>query len=176
LGTLLSRFALIRHPAVQVAPGVCYGRLDVPLAPEAMADVTRIARAVAGSAARVWTSPARRCRAVAEAIGGEIVADARLLELDFGAWEGLPWDQVPRAELDRWAADPPGFAPPDGESGAALLARVGSFHADLLARGEDAVVVAHGGPLKLLIALLRGETPDLLGPTPKLGSVTWIRP
>ena len=38
--------------------------------------------------------------------------------------------------------------------------------------GEDCIVIAHGGPLKLLAALLRGAAPDLLAPAPPLGSVT----
>jgi alpha-ribazole phosphatase len=166
--------ALVRHPAVQVARGTCYGRLDVPLAPEAAADIARIAAALRGFGARVWTSPARRCRDVARALSEAPVADARLLEMDFGAWEGRAWDDVPRHDLDRWAADPSGFAPPGGERAADVLARVASFHADLMARGEDCVAVAHGGPLKLLAALLRGEAPDVLAPAPELGSVAVI--
>lgn len=162
---------LIRHPAVQIAPGTCYGRLDLPLHADAAAAAASLRCVVAGCAGRVWTSPARRCRTIA---GAAAVVDARLRELDFGAWEGLAWDRVPRDVLDRWAADPLGFAPPGGESGAALLARVGSFHAAIGARGEDCVVVSHGGPLKLLAALLRGAAPDLLAPAPPLGSVSRI--
>ncbi len=158
---------LIRHPPVLLAPGICYGRLDVA----ARADGALAAR-VAAWPGRVWTSPARRCRGIA---GAAAVPDDRLLELDFGAWEGMRWDDVPRADLDRWAADPHGFAPPGGESGGALLARVAAFHAMLRATGEDGVVVSHGGPLKLLAALLRGdEAPDLLAPAPAVGSVTPI--
>jgi alpha-ribazole phosphatase len=166
--------ALVRHPAAQVARGVCYGRLDVRLAPAAAADIARIAVSLHGFGTRVWTSPARRCLVVARALTDAPVVDARLLEMDFGTWEGIPWDAVPRPDLDRWAADPAGFTPPGGESAAAVLARVAAFHADLVARGEDCVVVAHGGPLKLLAALLRGEAPDVLAPAPGLGSVVMV--
>jgi alpha-ribazole phosphatase len=163
---------LIRHPAVLVvAPGTCYGRRDLPLDPGAADDLARLRAVVAGFAGTVRSSPARRCRAVA---GAGAIIDARLRELDFGAWEGVAWDAVPRAALDLWAADPEGFAPPGGESGGALLARVAAVHADLRAAGADCLIVAHGGPLKLLAALLRGETPDLLAPAPPLGSVTRI--
>lgn len=156
---------LVRHPAVAVAPGVCYGRLDVTLAEPATVPL-------AGFAGTVWTSPAQRCRAVAAAIGPHQV-DLRLQEMDFGAWEGSRWDDVPRAELDHWAADIWQRGPPDGETGAALVARVTAFH-DGLPRG-DHLVVTHGGPLKVLGALLRGVPVDLAAAAPALGSVQRFR-
>ncbi len=163
---------LIRHPAVRLAAGTCYGRLDPDLHPDAADAAARLAAITDRFAGRVWTSPARRCRAVA---GAGAIVDDRLRELDFGAWEGRAWTDVPRAALDAWAAAPADFAPPGGESGAAVLARVAAFHADLRAHGADCIVVSHGGPLKLLAALLRGVVPDLLAPAPPLGSITTIR-
>ncbi|MGC9270601.1 alpha-ribazole phosphatase family protein [Acidiphilium sp.] len=171
--------ALVRHPQPDIAPGICYGRLDVGLSAEGHAAIAPIVARLADHPAPViWTSPARRCNAVAQALG---VArrriphvEPRLRELDFGAWEGRAWDDVPRSLLDHWAADPLGFAPPGGESGAALLARVGEVHAALSAQGTSCIVVAHGGPLKLLAALLRGAPPDLLATAPPLGSITLI--
>ena len=169
------KLVLVRHSAPDIRPGLCYGRLDVPLRPTAAATVGRFAAGLSRSGvARVRTSPARRCRVLAEAIGELCgvapVADVRLQELDFGAWEGLPWDEVPRADLDAWAASPMLFAPPGGEAGAALVARVRAVRDDLYRAGEDCVVVSHGGPLKVLVALLRGEQPDLLALPPPLGS------
>ncbi len=158
----------MRHPAVAVAPGVCYGRLDVAVADAGA--VTALAARLAGFGGTVWTSPARRCRVVAAALGPHVV-DPRLQELDFGAWEGLAWDAIPREWLDAWAADPWRFAPPGGESARGLRARVAKFHAMLLAHGQDCVVVAHGGPLKFLSALCAGEAPDPLAPAPPLGTL-----
>jgi alpha-ribazole phosphatase len=161
--------ALIRHPPLAVAAGICYGRHDLAIADAAsVAPIVAQLGAIAGT---VWTSPLRRCRIVADAIGANTV-DARLIEMDFGAWDGIAWDDIPRADLDAWAADPLGFAPPGGESGASLIARVALFHAAL--PPGDHVVVSHGGPLKVLIALLRGLPVDLMAPSPALGSVTFI--
>ncbi|MDQ1080729.1 histidine phosphatase family protein [Pseudoroseomonas cervicalis] len=165
----LPRYALLRHAPARVAPGLCYGRLDLEPGP---ADLPALRAALAGFAdAPLFSSPARRCHVLAEALaqGRPIGFDDRLLELDFGAWEGRPWDDIPRAALDAWAADPLGFAPPGGESGAALIARVRDFAAALPPR---ALVIGHGGPLKLLADLLAGRPPDLLGPAPALGSIT----
>lgn len=121
--------------------------------------------------ARIITSPAQRCVALAAAIG-PFSTDARLLELDFGAWEMTPWDDVPRAALDGWAADPWGFSPPGGESGQALLARVRAFWAD--ATELPLIIVSHGGPLRLLRQLAEGRAPDILEPPPPLGAVVRI--
>lgn len=161
----------MRHPAPLIEPGICYGRLDLPLRPDA--DIERMAcdPLLAGSK-HVWTSPSRRCRELAERIaerlGIPLSADPRLMELDFGDWEGKPWNDVPRADLDRWAADPLGFRPPGGESGAELIARVTEFRAVLI---QDCTVVSHGGPLRVLAALLRDEPVDLLEPAPAIGSI-----
>lgn len=123
---------------------------------------------------KVVTSPARRCLLLARAISQAPIIDPRLQELDFGAWEGVSWDAVPRASLDAWAADPLAFAPPGGETGAALIERVGRAVASLLAAGDDCIVVTHGGPLRLLPALLRGQPPDLLAPAPPIGAMLHV--
>ena len=125
----------------------------------------------------IVTSPARRCRLLAEAIaaarGGTLVTDARLLELDFGRWEGVAWNDVPRDALDRWAADLAGFAPPGGESGASLIARTRAAHRALPRQGAH-VVVSHGGPLRVLAALAAGAPIDLSSPAPAHGEVRFF--
>ena len=107
----------------------------------------------------------------ARACGAAVAEDARLLELDFGAWEGQAWDSLDRTALDRWGRDPWSFAPPDGESGAAIVARVRAFHESALHDRRDCAVVSHGGPLKILAALLERRPVHLLAAAPALGSV-----
>jgi alpha-ribazole phosphatase len=170
---------LVRHLAVHVQLGTCYGRLDLPLRSDVLEHVPSLAAKIcAHGIARVWTSPAARCRVLADAIvamtGTLPVIDSRLQELHFGAWEGVSWDLLPRSELDRWAATPLSFAPPGGESGQEFLDRVDEVRQAIRAAGEDCVIVSHGGPLKVLTTLLQGETPDLRAPAPALGSVTVI--
>ena len=170
------KIALIRHPAPAIGAGICYGRLDVALSLDGSSAVPAIAsQLIRFPTRKIWSSPARRCLALASAISAATNAsvhqDARLLELDFGAWEGQRWDDVPREALDLWAADPLSFAPPNGESGAALIIRTESFHAHIMAQHQDCVVVSHGGPLKVLSALLRGTAVDLLAKAPAFGRV-----
>jgi alpha-ribazole phosphatase len=177
-GAPIVRFVLVRHPQPAIAPGICYGRLDIGLRGDAAETVREIVSTIAGAGAdavQVWTSPAIRCLVVAEtvarAVGADVLVDPRLQELHFGAWEGAEWNSVPRASLDAWAADPIDFAPPGGESGKALLARVRAVLQVIVATRQDCVIVSHGGPLKLLAALIRREPPELLAAAPPLGSV-----
>jgi alpha-ribazole phosphatase len=175
------KIALVRHPRPQVAAGLCYGRSDLPEHPDAMGQIqaamTHLASVVP---AIIWSSPALRCRGMAEAAGHLAGSaprfDARLLEMDFGAWENTAWDDVPRSQLDLWAADPWAFAAPGGERGADLVARVSSFHADLVVCDGNAVIVGHAGPLKVLRALLAGVAVDLMAPSMPIGSVEIIAP
>jgi alpha-ribazole phosphatase len=168
------RVVLVRHPAPLIEPGICYGRLDLPLHPDA--DIEQMAHdpRLAGST-HVWTSPSRRCRAAAErtaeVLDLPLSVDPRLMELDFGEWEGKPWDDIPRVDLDRWAADPVGFSAPGGESGAKLIARITDFYTVLTGHP---IVVSHGGPLRVLSALLRGQRMDLLAHPQGIGTIIEI--
>ena len=168
------RLVLIRHPAAVGAAGRCYGRTDLPAGDGAATIATALGRLAGIGLRQVWSSPAVRCRGVARAIatatGGTLRIDPRLHELDFGAWEGRPWRDLPRAEVDAWIADPLHRAPPGGETGAALIARVRAFLGTL---GDGAhVVVSHGGPLKVMAALAAGREIDLWADPPGFGTVT----
>jgi len=171
------RVLLLRHTAADLPAGICYGRLDVGVRSPAAMHALAHSLALDGFR-RVVTSPSRRCQALADAVamrcGTKPTIDERLLELDFGAWEGMAWDDVPRAELDPWAANPRTVAPRCGETGAALVRRVSRACDDIRSAGTDCVVVSHGGPLKLMRALLAGGKPDLLAQAPGLGSAETV--
>lgn len=148
----------LRHPTPRVTPGVCYGRTELALGPGAEDEIARALLAVP-RVARVIASPARRCRALAEALGRRDgvppLLDDRLRELDFGRWEGMRWDEIPRTESDPWAADPWRRAPPGGETFAGLHARVAEA---LHAAGPDAAIVTHAGPIRAARMILAGAT------------------
>lgn len=152
---------LIRHPAPLVEPGICYGSSDLPADPAALASChAAIVAALPPSllrAAPIWTSPLRRCTDLAVRLAAApdgVIADARLAELHFGAWEQRPWDDIPRAEIDAWAADLLNYRPGGGESVLDAATRVQSFLRDLPA---PAIVVCHAGTIRLIQALATGE-------------------
>lgn len=150
------RLYLIRHPLPDVAPGTCYGRTDLGLAEDAAAVAARL-RAHLPAAAPLYSSPLQRCRLLAQALHAAPRFDARLMEMDFGAWEMQAWQDIDRAALDAWAADPGGFAPPGGESPRQMWQRAAQFHEALLATGAaEAVLVTHSGVIKALCGLRLG--------------------
>ena len=140
---------LIRHPRPVIEPGVCYGRLDVDChAPETVAHALR-QRLPAGIA--VHSSPSQRALRLARELSphAPVHIDPRLSEIDFGAWEGRRWDAIARSEIDAWAEDILGFAPPGGESGATLQARVLDFAASL--DYASVAIVTHAGVMRALL-------------------------
>ncbi|MGF1445634.1 MAG: histidine phosphatase family protein [Pikeienuella sp.] len=148
----------LRHPRPAVARGVCYGRTDLEEGPSASAEIAAGLR-ITPRVARVVASPAVRCRRLAERLsardGVPLVLDPRLWELDFGRWEGVAWADIPRRESLPWAADPWNRAPPDGEPGHALHARVAEA---LEALPEGTAIVAHAGPIRIARMVLAGES------------------
>lgn len=146
---------LIRHPEPVIAPGICYGGLDV-LAKNAP-EVAEQLQQVLPTGLPVWSSPLQRCRALAELLDSAPVFDRRLAEMNFGAWEGRPWDLIPRHELDAWAADVAGYAPPGGESPLSLQQRALDFVAGLAV--PEAIIVTHAGVIRTLLAHWQGVPP-----------------
>ena len=152
------RLVLVRHTAVADGQGLCYGRTDVDLADSFPADAEAVRAALPAGPWALDASPARRCHRLAEWLGVPAIIDARLQELDFGAWEGRAWDELPRPELDRWCAGFVTARPPGGESFADLTARAVAFAADAASRHAGGCVVAltHAGFIRALLASRHG--------------------
>jgi alpha-ribazole phosphatase len=154
---------LLRHTPLTGADGLCYGRSDITLPDTAPQDMANVVVALPAFD-RIISSPSQRCRELALAAqraqrSPAVVPtfDARWLEIDFGRWEGLGWDAVPRAELDAWAADTWNYAPGGGESARELYARVAESLQDLhtATQGTRTLVVTHAGPLRAATVLIQ---------------------
>jgi alpha-ribazole phosphatase len=143
---------LIRHPEPAVPEGICYGRSDIGLAEDAAVCAARL-RGMLPPGIPVYTSPLLRCRSVAEHLSPAPAVDARLVEMHFGEWEMRRWDEIDKAAFDAWVADILHFAPPGGESAAAMLSRSLAFLDELRASElPAAAVLTHGGVLRMLFA------------------------
>ena len=142
---------LVRHTTPDVAPGVCYGRTDLDVAASFPVEAARVAAALP-KFARIVTSPLMRCAKLADYLGQDAglapIKDPRLSEMDFGAWEGLAWADIPRTELDDWAADFLHARPHGGESVAMLRGRTMEVMAEWLDGNGQTLVVTHSGVIR----------------------------
>jgi alpha-ribazole phosphatase len=158
---------LIRHTRPQVDAQVCYGRLDVPLAYTSGGEIATVLAALPRVHA-IISSPSRRCTLLAGAIGERdqvaVRTDTRLLEINFGTWEGQSWAAVPRVELDAWVEDTWQMCPGAGESLQSLWRRIAAFRAEhvtsrTMSSSAAILIVSHQGPLRVLWAQAHGWTP-----------------
>ncbi|MBZ4021641.1 phosphoglycerate mutase [Rhodobacter sp. TJ_12] len=142
---------LIRH--APAAHGGCLaGRRDVPA--DLPGDAVIAATRAALGEVQLVASPALRCRQTAAALFPDRtpVFDPRLWEQDFGAWEGVPFADLPdigkmtRHELAQ-------HRPPGGESFADQCARVHPALTELVGQGGRIAVVAHAGVVRAGLAL-----------------------
>jgi alpha-ribazole phosphatase len=146
---------LVRHTRVQTGPGICYGHLDVPLAETASHDIERTLTLLPRDPSiPVISSPLARCRTLAERISTRVCFDPNLRELHFGQWEGRPWSEIPRQELDTWGENFATEGPPGGESFADLRERTLLALASVHATGASKVIcVTHGGVVRSFLCL-----------------------
>ena len=98
---------LARHAAPSIAPGICYGRLDVAAGDAATQSAARALAAALPQGLPVRVSGLQRARQLAHALQAlredlQPTRDERLNEMDFGAWEGVPWQGIPKAAIDEW--------------------------------------------------------------------------
>lgn len=175
MGTLL----LVRHaPTDASQEGRNLGvASDPPLSDAGAALAERLGAVLAVEVAalrsgslRLVTSPAQRCRQTGEAIAAALPAAPLaemapgLIEIDYGAWDGLTAEQCATRDPElraAWEADPFAVRAPDGESGADVAARAFPVLAEIRARLEEekartAIVVAHNHVNRLWLTSLLG--------------------
>lgn len=101
-------------------------------------------------------SPLQRARLLAQELGAPRL-DARLQEISFGHWEGQTFSSLGSA-IDDWQEDPLNFRAPGGESVHDMSVRVLDWLQSLQASPPPLpqVVVAHGGPLRVIAGQLLG--------------------
>ena len=148
---------VVRHGRTEAnAAGLLLGRLDPDLDALGIRQATAVAAAI-GPVDRVVSSPLLRAVRTAEAFGLDVKTDDRWLELDYGDLDGTSVSEVPSSTWVQWRADLD-WAPPGGESHAALGERVRSACEDLIAEaaGSEVVVVTHVSPIKASLAWALG--------------------
>ena len=131
---------LIRHTAVDIPTGICYGQTDVPLKSTFEKEAERVKHRLTGiSFDAVYSSPLTRCRRLADYCGyADAILDDRLKELNFGDWEMGKWDEL---DMTIWDSDWVNAPTPNGEAFVQLYERLVSFLEELKAKDYDKVAV-----------------------------------
>jgi alpha-ribazole phosphatase len=172
---------LVRHTRPDIANGVCYGQIDPDVAGNFAEEANDVLRCLP-PLELVIASPLLRARRLGEFIararGCPLRSDARLMEKHFGAWEGREWDDVPRGEIDAWAADVMSYAPPGGESAQAVMRRVQDFMRELAQLPQQRIAIAaHGGSIRAMLAQAAGmPLTHTLNWQMEYGAVICLRP
>jgi probable phosphoglycerate mutase len=163
------RIAFLHHgPTGWNAEGRIQGHTDIPLSEAGLAKMSGLRVPTEFGGARLFSSPSTRAQQTAAALGLLNPAlDARLMEQNWGRWEGLTTDEIrlqdgedcfARAGLKH------AFRPPGGESTAELMARVAAFMTDTAKTRTDAVAVAHFGVLRAAYTLATGWAMETIMP------------
>lgn len=176
----MGNLILVRHSTTAAsAAGRNMGQAqDPPLTPGGIELAERLAGTLLAELAelahhelRVLTSPARRCRQTVAPIvrrlgvpDDAVEVEAGLLEIDYGAWDGLTADESRRQDPDlraAWEADPFETRCPGGESGADVARRafgvLDPLDAWLAAdRSRVAIVIGHNHVNRVRLCALFG--------------------
>lgn len=142
---------LIRHTAVDVPPGICYGQTDVALKSsflqEALQVQTNLQSLIGEESVPVYSSPLSRCRRLAEFCGYHTPTfDSRLMEMNFGDWELHRFNDITDEQIRKWFNNWIDETPTNGESFKSMIARVGNFIEELQhLEYQRAVLFTHGG-------------------------------
>lgn len=154
---------IIRHARPLIEPGICYGASDIPADLEHTQSSAAQLAPLLPAGITLWTSPLQRCTALTQALltlRPDLTSrvDTRLKEMDFGEWEGVRWDDIPRSAYDEWTARFGAARFGGRESVNELMQRVAAARDEVRALGQDAVWVTHGGVLRAMGLLAQGLT------------------
>ncbi|HEX3011444.1 MAG TPA: alpha-ribazole phosphatase [Syntrophomonadaceae bacterium] len=165
---LPGRLILVRHgETVWNGEGKYLGQSNPGLNQKGKIQAREAARLLSGEEIdMVFSSDLLRAVETAREIAGVHNVPVRMIpslrEIDFGAWEGLTFAEIQTCYpelLTEWLRDPFRVRIPDGETAEEVRYRVIDAwnSVTLSASGEKTVViVAHGGPLRMLACHLTG--------------------
>ena len=166
-----------RHPKPIAANGFCIGQTDISV------DKRKIKR-LANKIQRfvrfhqlpkvIWVSPLQRSLKVGEILaphGFQYHVAPELAEIDFGGWDGRPWAQIPKQQIDDWCDHFADFAPKGGESLQQLFNRAENWLNEMAAQNsgqKPVLAVGHAGWINAASMIAaRQEAPKIAADWPQ---------
>jgi alpha-ribazole phosphatase len=149
----------IRHGLTTAPDDFCIGQEDVRLSEAGRRAISMLATSWTGPPPdRIVSSDLTRAEASARLLADDhstpVATDGRLREMDFGAWNGRPWDAIEEDHPERlreWMQDWVETPAPGGESFSALARRIKHWREEMtrtLPGRAEVVAVAHAGTIR----------------------------
>lgn len=152
----MTLLALMRHaPTAWNLDGRLQGRGDVPITDAARAQLAQRAVPAPYRDWRALSSPLSRCLQTAAALGLVVTPEPRLVEMDWGDFQGHTLDALRRSlgarlrDNERRGLD---FRPPHGESPRDVQQRLAPLLLRLAADGKPTLAVTHRGVIRAIYA------------------------
>jgi broad specificity phosphatase PhoE len=155
----------IRHAETDMAGTFC-GHSNPPINASGRQQIQALMDALNGEEiSRIFTSDLERAMTTAETLANAFEAPCiqkpNLREIDFGAWEGLTWQQIEeqdKAHSFRWTEAYPNLSAPGGESFANFETRVIAEVTEIFNSSDprQAAIVTHGGVMRVVLQVLCG--------------------
>lgn len=172
---------VVRHAQPLIAPGICYGALDVPADGKATERAAQALAQVLPQGAQLRCSVLQRCELLAHylcALRPDLIykPEPRLVEMDFGVYEGVAWADISKGALDAWTADFSTHRFGGKESVNEFMARVAAVWDECLL--PDQVWITHAGVARAAMLLQQGVRLPRSAqqwPTQALACGSWIR-
>ena len=165
----MTRLLLIRHGETAWTRQKRYqGHTDIPLSASGEKQVRHLCKRLSRCKIHIFYASALTRAAQTAAIlrGGRnarLLTDDRINEFNFGEWEGKTARELIQAKEPSYRKWRGGdwVTPPGGESLRTFKKRTGDFLAEILKqhRGKTVAIVAHGGPIRMLMIRSLGLAP-----------------
>ena len=168
----VTRWWLVRHAPVVGQSGRIYGSNDVEADVSDEALFRKLANNLPNDSVMVTSRLTRAIHTANALIKSGLRIEARVVEedlgeQDFGAWQGLTWEDISASDEAAgshkfWTA-PASHTPPDGESFHDVVERVGRVVQRLTDHhsGRDIVAVIHGGSIRAALAHALALDPEI---------------
>lgn len=160
----MQKLFLVRHgETVWNSERRYIGRTNLTLSTKGIEQAKSLARRFAREDVEaIFTSPLKRSLETARIIGREVslepVVINELIEVDFGKWEGLTYEEIKEKFgeiIDRWLFSPSKVEIPSGESWEEVMRRAKEFLRQVSERPEKTgLAITHGGIIKTIVALI----------------------
>lgn len=164
----MTALVLLRHaPTAWNKARRLQGRANIPITATSRAELAARRLPDGVETYRAISSPLIRCLETAALLGITPLTEDRLIEMDWGAYEGHTMaDLVAKHGFDMKANEARGldFRPPNGESPRDVQVRVAPLLAELGAAGQPTLAVTHRGVIRAIYARAIGW--DMTGEPP----------